>query len=334
VTDANVFLGRIQPEFFPHVFGPEANESLDGTIAARRFAELAQHMTQATGEAISPEQAAAGALQIAVGSMANAVKRISVMRGYDVSGYTLQCFGGAAGQHACQVADALGMSRIFSHPLAGVLSAYGMGLADQIVMREAAAELELNDAGLHEARRLAQRLENEGREELRSQGLEPASGSAALRTVFRLHIRYQGTDTALGVELPMPGEPGDAVAAVREAFERAYRRRFAFLMPKQALVIESVTVECIAPGVQAGGDGAPAASMPGFEAVADVTVRMYCIGGEEPAGWRTVDLFKVATLGAGALRPAHATTSSASPQSRTKCPATYVITGSSPVRVR
>ena len=300
VTDANVFLGRIQPEFFPRVFGPEANESLDGAVAARRFAELAQRMTTATGEAISPEQAAAGALQIAVGSMANAVKRISVMRGYDVSGYTLQCFGGAAGQHACQVADALGMSRIFSHPLAGVLSAYGMGLADQIVMREAAAELELNDAGLHEARRLAERLESEGREELRSQGLEPASGSAALRTVFRLHVRYQGTDTALGVEFPMQGAPCDAVAAVREAFERAYRRRFAFLMPKQTLVIESVTVECIAPGVQGGSDSAPAPSMPGFEAIADLTVRMYCPSGEEPAGWRTVDLYKVETLGAGA----------------------------------
>ncbi|MGC1520241.1 MAG: hydantoinase B/oxoprolinase family protein [Steroidobacteraceae bacterium] len=299
VTDANVFLGRIQPEFFPRVFGPEANESLDGGVVARRFAELAQRMTEA-GEPISPEQAAAGALQIAVGSMANAVKRISVMRGYDVSGYTLQCFGGAGGQHACQVADALGMSRIFSHPLAGVLSAYGMGLADQIVMREAAAELELNDAGLHEARRLAQRLENEGREELRAQGLEPAAAGAALRIVFRLHIRYQGTDTALGVELPLQGAASDAAAAVREAFERAYRRRFAFLMPKQALVIESVTVECIAPGAPGGSATAPAASMPGFEAVADVTVRMYCLRGEEPAGWRDVGLYKVGTLGAGA----------------------------------
>jgi 5-oxoprolinase (ATP-hydrolysing) len=300
VTDANVLLGRIQPEFFPRVFGPGADESLDGDIVAQRFAELAQRMTSATGDAVSPEQVAAGALQIAVGSMANAVKRISVIRGYDVSGYTLQCFGGAGGQHACQVADALGMSRIFSHPLAGVLSAYGMGLADQIVMREAAVELELHEAALGVARRLAQRLGNEGREELRSQGLDSAPQSAALRTVFRLHVRYQGTDTALGVELPMQGAPGDAVAAVREAFESAYRRRFAFLMPKQSLVIESVSVECIAPGADEKGDPEAAAAMPGFDAVADAVVRMYCLGGEEPAGWRAVGLYKVETLRAGA----------------------------------
>ncbi|HXC08103.1 MAG TPA: hydantoinase B/oxoprolinase family protein, partial [Steroidobacteraceae bacterium] len=300
VTDANVLLGRIQPDFFPRVFGPGANESLDGGIVAQRFAELAQRMTSASGDAISPEQAASGALQIAVGSMANAVKRISVMRGYDVSGYALQCFGGAGGQHACQVADALGMSRIFSHPLAGVLSAYGMGLADQIVMREAAVELELDDAGLSVARRLADRLGNEGREELRSQGLDSAPGSAALRTVFRLHVRYQGTDTAVGLELPMQGAPGDAVATIREAFESAYRRRFAFLMPKQSLVIESVSVECIAPGADAQGDPAPAAAMPGFDAVADAVVRMYCLGGEEPPGWRVVGLYKVETLRAGA----------------------------------
>ncbi len=300
VTDANVLLGRIQPEFFPRVFGPGANESLDGGIVTQRFAELAQRMTSATGDTVSPEQAAAGALQIAVGSMANAVKRISVMRGYDVSGYTLQCFGGAGGQHACQVADALGMSRIFSHPLAGVLSAYGMGLADQIVMREAAVELELDEAALGEAHRIAERLGNEGREELRAQGLDGAPGSAALRTVFRLHVRYQGTDTALGVELPMQGAPRDAVAAIREAFESAYRRRFAFLMPKQSLVIESVSIECIAPGADEGDEPAPAAAMPGFDAVADAAVRMYCLGGEEPAGWRAVGLYKVETLRAGA----------------------------------
>jgi 5-oxoprolinase (ATP-hydrolysing) len=300
VTDANVLLGRIQPEFFPRVFGPGANESLDGGIVTQRFAELAQRMTGATGDAVSPEQAAAGALQIAVGSMANAVKRISVMRGYDVSGYTLQCFGGAGGQHACQVADALGMSRIFSHPLAGVLSAYGMGLADQIVMREAAVELDLDEAAVDVARRIAERLGNEGREELRSQGLDGAPGSAALRTVFRLHIRYQGTDTAIGVELPMQGTPGHAVAALREAFESAYRRRFAFLMPKQALVVESVSIECIAPGADEQAGPAPAPAMPGFDAVARAAVRMYCLGGEEPAGWRTVGLYEVETLRAGA----------------------------------
>src|ERR1700692_1253830 len=223
ITDANVLLGRIQPDFFPRVFGPEANESLDADLVARRFSELAERMTLATGNPISPEQVAGGALQIAVGSMANAVKRISVMRGYDVSGYTLQCFGGAGGQHACQGADALGMSRVFIHPLAGVLSAYGMGLADQIVIRDAAVERALDEPGLHEARMLAVRLRADAEAELEAQGLciaapgaaepgtpEPgaaAPGAAALRAVTRVHIRYQGTDTALSIELPARSTP-------------------------------------------------------------------------------------------------------------------------------
>src|SRR5260370_30531329 len=156
ITDAHVLLGRIQPDFFPRVFGLNANESLDAGVVARRFGELAERMTLATGNPISPEQVAGGALQIAVGSMANAVKRISVMRGYDVSDYTLQCFGGAGGQHACQVADALGMTRVFIHPLAGVLSAYGMGLADQNVIRDTAIKSERGEPGLHNARILSE----------------------------------------------------------------------------------------------------------------------------------------------------------------------------------
>ncbi|MEA3176232.1 MAG: hypothetical protein QOF42_3643, partial [Gammaproteobacteria bacterium] len=147
ITDANVMLGRIQPGYFPAVFGSGADEALDADAVTTGFAELAGRMSQASGLAISAEQAAAGALQIAVGDMANAIKRISVMRGYDVSGYTLQCFGGAAGQHACSVADALGIARIFVHKFAGVLSAYGMGLADQIAMRSAALEMQVSEQG-------------------------------------------------------------------------------------------------------------------------------------------------------------------------------------------
>src|ERR1700682_1446138 len=166
ITDANVLLGRIQPEFFPRVFGLQANEPLDADIVTRRFTELAEQIAAATGHPVKPAQVAAGALQIAVGSMANAVKRISVMRGYDVSGYTLQCFGGAGGQHACQVADALGMSRVFIHPLGGVLSAYGMGLADPLVIRGAAVERALDEPGLHEARMLSVRLRADAEAEL------------------------------------------------------------------------------------------------------------------------------------------------------------------------
>ncbi len=204
--------------------------------------------------------------------MANAVKRISVMRGYDVSGYTLQCFGGAGGQHACQVADALGMMRVFIHPLAGVLSAYGMGLADQIAMREGALEKALDEPGVRDARILALRLRAQCLAELEAQGLVPAATNAAaldaamtndaaaddasLRAVIRAQVRYQGTDTPLACELPMAGSTADAVASIRGAFEARYRRRFAFLMPDHALVIESVTVECIAAGLDAAGGGA------------------------------------------------------------------------------
>ena len=295
ITDANVLLGRIQPQYFPRVFGPAADESLDGDAVARHFTEMAQRMTLATGRAIAPEQVAAGALQIAVGSMANAVKRISVMRGYDVGGYTLQCFGGAGGQHACQVADALGMTRVFIHPLAGVLSAYGMGLADQIAMRESAVEHELTEAGIQEARKLAGRLQAEAGAELEAQGLS----AAALRAVTRAHIRYQGTDTALAVELPLQSAPLDAVAAIRTGFEHSYRRRFAFLMPGHSLVIESVSVECIASGTQAPAalGAAPAAD---YEAPADALLRMYCLGPDEPAGWREARLFRVEALRPGA----------------------------------
>ena len=148
VTDANLALGKIQPAFFPRVFGPRGDEALDGDVVAARFAALAGEIAAATGTAITAEAVAEGFIDIAVGSMANAIKKISVARGYDVTRYTLQCFGGAGGQHACRVADALGMERVFIHPLAGVLSAYGMGLADQTVMRQAALEQPL--AGAHD----------------------------------------------------------------------------------------------------------------------------------------------------------------------------------------
>src|SRR5580692_126981 len=196
ITDANVVLGRIQPQFFPQVFGPCGDQALDRDLAQRCFAELAERMRGA-GPMVG-EEVAAGALKIAVGSMANAVKRISVARGYDVTRYTLQCFGGAAGQHACQVADALGIEHIFCHPLAGVLSALGMGLAEQTALREATLERILDADGVAAARELAARLLAEAGAELEIQGVEPRRQ----RRIVRLYVRYQGTDTALPCELP------------------------------------------------------------------------------------------------------------------------------------
>jgi 5-oxoprolinase (ATP-hydrolysing) len=236
VTDANVAVGKLQPAFFPAVFGPRGDEPLDGTVVAERFAALAAEIERATGIARSPEQVAEGFIDIAVGSMANAIKKISVARGYDVTRYTLQCFGGAGGQHACRVADALGMERIFVHPLAGVLSAYGMGLADQTVMRQAAIERPLDDAIADVDARL-EALAGEARVELEGQGV------AAERIVVhrRVHLRYDGTDSALVV-------PYADRAGLQAGFEAAYRQRFAFLMTGRRLIAEAVAVEAIGAG--------------------------------------------------------------------------------------
>src|SRR6185436_832860 len=191
-TDANVMLGKIQPAHFPKVFGPRADEALDRNVVVERFTEMAQRMSAATGRSINAEGVAEGALQIAVQAMANAIKRISVARGYDVSGYVLQCFGGAGGQHACAVADALGMTRIYAHPMAGVLSAYGMGLADQIAMLEGSVELPLDEGGLQAAEQRLEALTRHAVDEVTGQGVAPA----AVRTRAQAHIRYQGTDMA------------------------------------------------------------------------------------------------------------------------------------------
>ena len=271
VTDANVMLGRVQPAHFPAVFGPAADQRLDGEVVQQRFAELAWRISQATGRPTTPEAVAAGALQIAVASMANAIKRISVARGYDVTAYTLQCFGGAGGQHACAVADALGMTTVLIHPLAGVLSAYGMGLADQTAMREASIELALDAAGLAAAHQRLATLGDAAQAEVAAQGV-PADN---IERVERLLLRYQGTDTALPVA---PASP----AAMREAFEAAYRQRFAFGLPDRGLVLEAASVEAIgvSQGVGPGSAGTPQPGVgngrpsPPAEMPVDVSVKM------------------------------------------------------------
>ena len=281
-TDANVLLGKIQPAHFPQVFGPGANEALDRDNVADKFAALAQRVQQATGRVTSPESLAEGFLQIAVQNMANAIKRISVARGYDVTQYTLQCFGGAGGQHACLVADALGMSRVFVHPLAGVLSAYGMGLADQIAMREASIELPLDMAGLHAAQARLQQLGDAARAAVAGQGVAP--GAIELRA--NAHVRYQGTDTALVV-------PCVDITQIRADFEAGYRQRFAFLMQGRPLVIEAVSVEAVGAGerfdVASTGDE-PAA----FTPKPDARVRMHS------GTWHDAGLYVRESLRAGA----------------------------------
>jgi 5-oxoprolinase (ATP-hydrolysing) len=237
VTDCNVMLGKIQPDFFPRVFGPHADQPLDAEVVRMQFAELARQVQSQAGNALSPEHLAEGFLSIAVGNMAEAIKRISVQQGHDITQYALTVFGGAGGQHACLVADALGMGRIFSHPLGGVLSAYGMGLADQIDIRQQTVEKPLSDGLLDELGVVFETLLAQAREGLGSQ-----FGSAdSVQSTRKVHLKYQGTDTALEVAY----EP--SVAAMQAQFEQAYKRRYSFLMQGRTLIVESVSVQAALP---------------------------------------------------------------------------------------
>ena len=240
VTDCNVMVGKLDPELFPAVFGPSGDAPLDEATVRRSFAALAEEVAAATGSVRTPEEVADGFLRIAVENMANAIKHISVQRGYDVTEYTLCCFGGAGGQHACPVADALGMTRVLLHPFAGVLSAYGMGLADVRALRQQAQEARLEPASLARAHDLAATLGAAAVEEVVAQGLEPSR----VRLVAMLHTKYEGTDTTLEVPLP-EGADEAATAAVHAAFGQRYRQQYGFLMPGKPLVIEAVAVEAI-----------------------------------------------------------------------------------------
>jgi 5-oxoprolinase (ATP-hydrolysing) len=233
VTDANVMLGRIQPDFFPAVFGPRADEPLDGAVVEAGFAGLAEDIRAATGDARKAEEVAEGFRRIAVENMANAIKKISIQRGYDVTEYALQCFGGAGGQHACDIADTLGMTRIFMHPFAGVLSAYGMGLADLRLIKEQGIELPLDEA-LDGLEAVYAPLVEDGRSEMSGQGI-PAARISVLRKV---HLRYEGTDSALIVD-------HGGRAEILAAFEAAYQQRYGFVMPDKRHIVEAVSVEVI-----------------------------------------------------------------------------------------
>ncbi|MFL6621133.1 MAG: hydantoinase B/oxoprolinase family protein [Sulfurifustis sp.] len=263
VTDANVMVGKIQPDHFPKVFGPRADQSLERAIVVEKFALLAQEIERATGKRASPEQVAEGFIDIAVSNMANAIKFISVSRGRDVTQYALVTFGGAGGQHACRVADALGMGRVYIHPYAGVLSAYGMGLADQIAMREQAMEAVLSEEIMPELRARLGALADDARAELIAQGLD----AKRIRVVERAHLRYEGTDSSLLVGF-------DRMPGMLSQFEAAYRQRYAFLMPDKNVVVEALSVEAIGAAdalVETEENPAPRAG--GLRAVE--TVRVY-----------------------------------------------------------
>jgi 5-oxoprolinase (ATP-hydrolysing) len=262
VTDCNVMLGKLQPQFFPAVFGIDGNLPLDAAIARQKFRDLAVEIRAATGSDRTPEQVAQGFLAIAVEKMASAIKKISVQRGYDVTEYTLCCFGGAGGQHACAIADALGMQQVFLHPYAGVLSAYGMGLADQRVLRQAAIEALLTpdllasldqvlaalatDARTTLAQQigLAQQVEQSSQTETNPVQADQTqanllSADPRIDVLRNVHLRYQGTDSALIVDF------GD-IPTMTAAFEHTHQQRYGFIAPDKPFIVEAVSVEAIA----------------------------------------------------------------------------------------
>jgi 5-oxoprolinase (ATP-hydrolysing) len=267
VTDCNVMLGKLQPEFFPAVFGPDQNLPLDREVVHRKFAELAAEIKAATGDERSPAEVAEGFLKIAVENMANAIKKISVQRGYDVTEYALACFGGAGGQHACLVADALGMKKVFIHPFAGVLSAYGMGLADQRSMREKSVELPLQEAASGPLSNVLNALEAEAVAEMRAQKV-PDERITVLR---RAHLKYAGTDTAL------PVNAGTTMAMIDE-FEEAHLQRYGFVMEEKPLVVEAAVVEVV--GSAAVSDGVAAVPPETGEATPLAVTRAHMAGAE------------------------------------------------------
>ncbi|MCZ4557297.1 hydantoinase B/oxoprolinase family protein [Rhodococcus maanshanensis] len=281
VTDANVMLGRIQPDHFPRVFGPGGDQTLDGGIVRRRFAELAADIRARTGDDRTPEQVAEGFLRIAVANMANAVKHISVQKGHDVTEYALTTFGGAGGQHACAVADSLGIQTVLVPPMAGVLSALGMGLADTTVMREQSVVAPLGPDSLPRILDIAEALESVASTELLDEGMSPDR----IRLTRRAHLRYDGTDTTVPVDLTEP-------EAMTAEFEGVHLRTYSFLMDRP-LIVDAVAVEATGLTDQPDLSDVAAATAPATDEATD-TVRMYADG-----SWHAAPLYERARMRPG-----------------------------------
>jgi len=235
VTDANVMVGKLIPSYFPAIFGPKQDEPLDVGIVRNKFAILAAEV----GDGRSPEEVADGFIQIAVANMAEAIKKISVQRGYDITRYALNSFGGAGGQHACLVADALGIKTVLLHPFSGLLSAYGMGLAEIRSTRTSALDVALDGEAKAAIEAVAAKLATDTKAEVAGQGV--AEGDIAIHT--RAHIRYSGTDTAIAV-------PAGTRAEMQTAFQTAHKARFGFMDETKALVVEAVEVEAVGGGAK------------------------------------------------------------------------------------
>ena len=302
VTDANLLLGRIQPDFFPRVVGPSGNEPLDPAATAAAFATLAGQLAAATGERRGADELAAGYLRIAVERMANAIKQISVQRGHDVTRFTLCCFGGAGGQHAARVAESLGVRTVLIHPLAGVLSAYGIGVADLRVVRQRSIEARFAADVLPLLAAEFEALTAAALAELRAQGAD----AHRARCERRARLKVAGTDASLVVDWP----PGRELDDVRRAFDDSHARHFGFrAVEASALIVEAIELEAILPGADELAAVAPLALADGTPQ--PLTVRRVWCGD----GWRDTPIYDRAALGVGAtltgpalIIEAHATT--------------------------
>jgi 5-oxoprolinase (ATP-hydrolysing) len=283
VTDANLLLGRIQPDFFPRVFGRNGDEPLDAAASHAAFAALARKIAAATGDTPRPEQIAAGYLRIAVERMANAIKQISVQRGHDITRFALCCFGGAAGQHAAQVAETLGIRRIIVHPLAGVLSAFGLGIADVRVLQQASIEAELAGTDAATLAEAFEPLAAAALAALRDQGTD----TSRVRLERRTLVKVAGADTAL----PVAWAEAVETAELASAFRAAHERHFGFRVDAStALVVESIELEAVVPGA----DAPAAASAPSTTTARPKPVArrdVWCGG-----GWRNVPVYERALL--------------------------------------
>ena len=239
ITDANILLGKIQSQYFPSVFGVTGNLPLDSEIVQQEFTQLAQQIQAQTGHFYPPESVASGFIEIAVENMANAIKKISVQRGYDVSEYTLVCFGGAGGQHACLIAEKLGIQRIFIHPYAGVLSAYGIGLADIRVVKQCSVEKCLQTDNLEELKKVITELRLAAEQEIMA-SLENSSKDN-FQIIIKARLKYQGTDSTLLIDFQ------EDIALMRLAFEQEHHLRYGFIQPHKNLIVDSLSVEMIQP---------------------------------------------------------------------------------------
>ena len=241
VTDANVMLGKLIPDFFPKIFGPDADQPLDADGVKAGFAALATEVGNR-----SPEEIADGFITIAVENMANAIKKISVQRGYDVTRYALNCFGGAGGQHACLVADALGMTTVFIHPYSSLLSAYGMGLADIRAVRQASVEETFEEPVRATIARIGAALGEDARREVAGQGVADSD----ITVHVRAQMRYSGTDSTLEVDAGSLSQSDWVLplATMAEAFETAHKQRFGFMDRAKTIVVEALAVEAVGGG--------------------------------------------------------------------------------------